>query len=195
MQPPYTAKGNDRESDCVFASLANLRDKWFAQIGAATRVADAAVIETYRKYSPNDSGYNVLESLKRWRKDQFWNGGQWYYCAIEPLDIMHVHQAIHIFGGLHTGAMIPRDWMSSNPWDIAGNGRYGHSMAAVGYDATHIQVRSWPDLYWVSNEAWAKYFDEAFAIIHPGYLDARGNCPAGLDLPSLVAAAHSLAQP
>lgn len=193
LPKPWTGKGNDRYGDCVFASLANLIESWSAIRGPFRRIPDVEVVNTYLKYSPRNSGYNVLESLKRWRKDGFWNDKPWYFCEVNHDDMNQVRQAIDTFGGIHTGAMIPRAWLSAKAWTVSGYPAYGHSMAAIGYDEASIAVRSWTGVYWVTNAAWIKYFDEAYAIIDPSFLNDAGETPQGLDLPALIDAVREVA--
>jgi hypothetical protein len=191
-RPPYSAKGNDRYGCCVFSSIANLREHWMAQNGGDKRFTDKEVIDLYLRYSPRDNGYNVLESLKKWRSDGFWSDHLWYFASVDMTNLLQVRQTIAFFGGLHTGAMIPRKWMSTTIWQMDGRGVYGHSMAAIGYDKENILVRSWPRLYLVANDAWMRYFDEGYAIVDAEQFNADGKTPEGLDLPALAAAVKRL---
>jgi hypothetical protein len=105
-----------------------------------------------------------------------------------------IEQAINLFGGLYIGMNVPNSLMQQDPipqvWDVVpddGGIAGGHCVYCVGYDAGSVSFISWGAVYKMTWAFWAKYVDEAHALLGKNWLDAKGVDPQGFNLAQLEA--------
>jgi len=187
----WPAAGNDRYGDCVFAAASHEIHLWSANTGQARVIDDAEVVATYLRYSPRDSGYNILDRLKLWRRDGLWDQKLWAFAALDPHNHTLVRSAISLFGTLDVGVNLPSAWQGAELWDTGPGWRYkpgtwgGHSVPIIAYSADFLVAVTWGDTVRLTWRALDYYFDEAYALIDPLWLRLNGTTPDGLDLPGL----------
>jgi hypothetical protein len=186
--------GNDTYGNCVIATAGHLILAWRAnELHDTTRIADAAVVELSKTMGALH-GYNILDRLKYWRKNQMWANPVWAFAQTNPTDATEIRNAISIFGAADIGINLPNAWRTAEVWDTGTGRAYnpgswgGHSVPIVGYDASYLYVVTWGAVQKMTWAALLKYCDESYAIIDRDWLAAETHTtPSGYDLAAMHA--------
>lgn len=201
--------GNDETGCCTAASAGHHVLAWTANAFAIPApITDAEVRDFYSYttgYDPKrpetDRGGIMLDVLKAWRAPAGPGlGGHRLgaFTSLYPPQRVSVKHAIHLFGGVNAGLMLPayvESLPKDEPWDApseaprAGTdteaGSWGgHAVAIVGYGPAGLQFVSWGDLYVMTWRFFTTYADEAFALFSQDFI-RLGKAPNGFDVASL----------
>jgi hypothetical protein len=180
--------GNDRYGNCVIVTKGHMIMTWVSSLRHKDdRISDEDVVTESRSLGAL-KGFNILSSLKIWRKRGILSEKIWAFADIRLDDTLIVQAAIFYFGCIEIGVNLPLAWKGADTWDT-GNGRdyrpgsWGpHSVPIVGYDVDYVFVVSWGELIPMTWRALREYCDEAFVAISVKWLSVEGNNPAGLNL-------------
>jgi hypothetical protein len=201
----YPMAFNDREGCCAVASLYHSHLTACANTGRKPRIAVMEVDRVYRLLSgfngrpETDTGLVMLDVL-RWAKRAGWIEG---YARVNERNTWHIRHACHMFGGLYTGAWLPRSierqadhWTVENPKpdgvELSGDSKPG----SLGGHAMHV-----PDVdgEWLGGPSWERnirrswgwnhrYTDEIWCVFWRDWLDvATQRSPPGFDFAQLLA--------
>lgn len=190
---------NNTLGDCTIAGVGHAVQVWTANTDGEAVITDEDALSYYEKwdgYNPEqpgtDNGGVELDVLTAWKRDGFAGHALTAFAAVSPRNVEAVKQAIALFGGCYIGMDVPNYIMAGAPqvWSvehvdtgIAG----GHCVYVVGYDAATVTFISWGLVYRMTWEYWAKYVDEAYALLSPCFLEKNGLDPAGFNLEQLTA--------
>jgi hypothetical protein len=192
---------NDTLGDCTIAGVGHADQALSANVGRENTVNDAEVVSYYEAwcgYRPQDpstdQGGICLDVLTSWRKYQFCGHPLLAFATVLPTNMQHVQQAIELFGGAYIGFNVPAYIMNTIPpvWDVAQAGDDitivgGHCVFVVGYDDATLTFISWGQLYRMTWAFWNVYVDEAYALVSPDWIGAKGKAPNGFALAALEA--------
>jgi hypothetical protein len=98
-----------------------------------------------------------------------------------------VKRAIHDCGAVYIGFDVPAWLMEGEPpviWDSRGRSDTktvgGHAVSCHGYDAKSVGLISWGQKYRMTWGMWDEVVREAYALIHPWWIEATGLTPFGI---------------
>ena len=190
---------NDVLGSCTIAAAGHLTMLWTTYSDEEFIPSDAQVIADYSAitgYTPNDpstdQGAVELDVLNYWRKPGMMGRAIEGYAAVDLSNQEQVNQAIFLFGGIYTGFSVPASAMdqfnAGRPWDVVSNDGGsvgGHAVPVVGYDATYLYAITWGAVQKLTWAFWNQYFDEAYSIISPYWLNKKALTPAGFGINEL----------
>ncbi len=195
---------NDNLGDCTIAACGHAIQVWSANAGSEITVPDDAILAAYEAwdgYDPkdpsSDDGGVELDVLNQWRANQLAGHPLLAYADPDPQNDYHVKFAIAYFGGVYIGLALPLSAQSQEVWDVAdgANGEPGswggHAVFVCGYDADGLTCITWGQIKRMTWAFWAKYCDEAHALIGQDWL-RQGKSPDGFDMFALVTDLHAV---
>lgn len=203
LVPDWGMMRNDALGCCTIAAVAHAIQTWTLVVNQRITVPDQTVVDYYSwwdGYVPGDlstdNGGVELDVLNRWRKasDGFAGHLLTAYADPDPGDVIHIKQAISLFGGVYIGVALPVTAQQQAVWDVVSHGGYdtqpnswgGHAVWCPKYDATGITCITWGKLKHMTWEFWAAYCDEAHALLSPDFIvPASGRAPSGFDILTL----------
>lgn len=203
------ALGNQTAGDCTLAGVGHLIQGWSAINGHPIAFGDDAALALYSEltgYDPKtgqpDDGLVETDVLDRWKTPVGLYGNRLAdYAFTSPRSVLHVKQAIWVYGGIYLGLNLPeaaeRQTDAGEPWTIPWFSRDlgGHCVVAQKYDEAYLYVDTWGLLQPVEWAFVRKYFDAGYAVFNPAWLDATGHTPGGLDAAGLAADLFAVADP
>jgi len=178
---PTPVFGNDRVGDCVIAGRAHqtLRFELVEQ-RKVIPITDRDVLKEYfLETGGPDAGLIVLDSLKRWRKSGWLAAGARYFItAFAEIDRgapSQVKRTVFTDLGVGLGISLPltaqKEFEAGKPWaTTTGPGSSpgswgGHYVYVTGYTTLGPTCVTWGQKHRMSWKFFAKYCDEAYAII------------------------------
>lgn len=199
---------NDSLGDCTCAAIAHMLMLVTAHTGTMVVPTVDEVVKVYSAVSgyvpgddSTDNGAAISDVLDYWQTQGISGHKILGWAAIDPTDIVAVKKAIWIFGGIDIGVNLPNIAMtqlnSGQPWDVVpddGGIDGGHSVPNFGYGSQGTNCITWGQRQGMSWEWFAKYADEAYAVITQDWMDAQGKTPSGFDLATLQADLAALKQ-
>lgn len=196
--------GNDQLGDCTIAGIPHGIMGWTMNTGVMATFTAQQAISYYEKwdgYNPanpaTDQGGILLDVLNDWKQQTFAGHSMIAYASVLPANQLHVQQAINLFGGLYTGVALPLTAQEQTGpaglWDVVANGGAnavggtwgGHCVWIIDYDAVGPTCVTWGALQKMTWAYWSTYFDEAYAVISPDWVNAQGMAPNGFALTDL----------
>ena len=192
---------NDTLGCCTISGAGHATQAMSLNASTEVTVTDAEVLAAYEAWcgydpaDPNtDQGGIELDVLNLWRKQGFAGKALDAYCAVDVGTTVLLKQAVATFGGLYIGFLVPNYIMENTPqvWDVPTPGQDagidgGHCVWVVGYDDVGLTFISWGNVYKMTWAFWAKYVDEAYALISTAFLNGSDVDPSGVDLAGLNA--------
>ena len=190
--------GNDSHGDCVFAAGAHAIQTWTLNAGVERAMSDAAVLSYYSQWAgyvpgdpATDNGFVISDFLNLWKNGVY--GGVLLdgFVDPDPANQEHIKQGIALFGGVNIGLQLPVAWQNMRTWDVvegtdgAPGSWGGHSVWVPAYNATGPVCVTWGALKQITWSGWARYCDEAHAIVSPAWMDKEGQAASGLDYAAL----------
>lgn len=192
---------NHEIGDCTVAAAAHHMQTWTAQHGVERVATERDVLEAYRAVSgydgrpETDRGADMLTVLKHWRRTGVGGHKVRAFVKLDHDDELQVRIAINLFGGVYTGAMLPRAAQDLRTiWDVpqarligdhAPGSWGGHAMACVGYSRIGPCFLTWGRRKWATWQWWQAYVDEAYAVISDDWVADGKVAPNGFDLDAL----------
>lgn len=201
--------GNDRLGDCTAAALGHAVQLWTTHAQAPAVLTDEQVVAVYRAtggYVPGDPvtdrGAVCSEVLAWWVSRGLWVNPQRLeiltaYAVLEHAATWQVKASLAWLGGVYAGLALPLTAQDQTMWDLppASSGEAGlpgswggHCVLLAGYDPAGLICVTWGGVQRMSWAFWARYADEAYALLSRDWLDTRGISPEGLDIDGLQAA-------
>lgn len=191
--------GNDFYGDCVFAEQGHHVETItrYGQ-GATVKVTDGDVLAAYSAvtgFDPanteTDQGTIMQDGCDYWRKTGIGGHRIVAFAAVNHTDLDQVKAAINVFGSVAIGFSFPAVAMdqfnNGQPWRVVasdGGIQGGHAVQVGAYDdaTAMFKVTTWGAVQEMTAEFFARYVDEAWAVISQEWLDANGRSPEGRDL-------------
>jgi hypothetical protein len=207
--PNWPVLLNDQLGDCVIAAMGHMIQQWtyFATggTGMQTMTDDEALaayeaIGGYDPADPNsDNGVCMLAALNYWRNTGIMAGGKLHkiggYVATDPQNLLQARQSIWMFGNQFTGVLLPSSVEDANDWTVPDGGIYspagqpggwgGHCVPTMAESPETLTCVTWGERLKMSHNFLFDYADEAYAILSPDWLTAKGNSINGLNLAAL----------
>jgi hypothetical protein len=200
---PWTPLGNLYVGDCTCAGMLHYiqaAQRW--RDGTAMIPTDAQALYAYSRVSdyPNsDTGALISDVLTKWQTEGFSAPGGIdtirAIMRIDPANILHMRQALWLFGPLIIGVRLPIAAQTQTRWvtpaNLIGNNAPntwgGHCVLLVGWhsDGT-IDIITWGQAKTIEAGWLAAYCDESWAVLHPAWA-ASGKSPSGFPIDQLTA--------
>ena len=178
---PTPMFGNDNYGDCVMAGRAHQTLRFEkAEQNKLIAITDKDVLREYFSESGGaDSGLVVLDSLKEWRSKGWLAAKRRYkikaFAEIDRSKRNEVKRAVFMDIGLGLGLTLPDSAMpqfyAGKSWAVVGgksgqpNPNSGHYVYVPGYTKSGPVCVTWGRKQQMSWAFFAKYCDEAYAII------------------------------
>jgi hypothetical protein len=169
------------------------------------------------KTGANDNGCNMQDVLRWWLTEGFpvADGSRVKALAVFEVnssDVNGIAEVIAEFGAAYTGEIIPGGFMDAtsegpptlwidDPKFFGTEG--GHCTCLTGFDRSSGNPESYlyPDTTWGTNAEYtmrgdflAKYVDEVYAVLLPGWIEKSGKTPYGLSVDQLIALGGEIGQ-
>lgn len=200
---------NDRLGDCTCAAVYHAVQVWsYNSTKAEITEPDADVLMLYERacgYDPSnpstDQGGVEQDVLTYLINHGYpFNNGTEQLSAFVEIDVTKlddIKRTIFDCGVCYIGFNVP-DTLNSdgNAWHTTTSDNIvgGHAVVIVGYDQDGLICISWGQRYRMTWGFFAKYCDEAYALIDPEWVTAVGTTPGGLSLVELETAVTALKQ-
>jgi hypothetical protein len=178
--------GNDKWGDCVIAGEANhlLRLERIEQ-RRTVRMTDDTAVERYKALTgaqvpgdDKDEGLVVLDAMRDWRNSGWTINNRNYtiaaYGELKPGDRQQLRMASYTLHGVHLGFSLPISTQKmGSVWDYTGQsgsewrpGSWGgHLVFSKRFTADGLEILTWGEKVFVTNEFIEKYCDEAWAVV------------------------------
>jgi len=194
---------NDKIGDCTVAGAAHLIEVWDDWTdGASDRPlpTDAAVLAAYEKvsgYRPGqpgtDNGARLVDVLQFWRSTGIDGHKIDAWAGLERGSRAEVEDAIWLFGGAYVGLELPVSAQRQIVWSVpSGSGDAGvpgswggHCVPIVGYDHRGLTCVTWGALKRMTWGFYARYCDEAYAVLSAGDWTKNGETRDKVDIDML----------
>jgi hypothetical protein len=197
--------GNDSVGDCVFAGAAHETMLWAAEhqlpapMDAATVLGDYSAVTGYNPANPaTDQGTDVRQAMAYRRNTGIADAtGKRHrisaYLALEPGNYTQLLEACYLFGAVGVGINFPSSAMDQfnkgRTWSVVHGAHIegGHYIPVVAHRGT-IRLVTWGREIGMTRGFYAKYCEEAWAILSPEHFDpTTGKSPEGFDGQQLAA--------
>jgi hypothetical protein len=207
---------NDLLGDCVVAAALHSIQEWSAMT-TPFRVTpnddDALNVYELFGYDPKDpstdQGIVMLDFLKYWRKTGLPVQGKTHkidaFVSVNPKNPTEVAQALWLFGNLFVGVQLPLSAQNQAIWCVpdglgssAAPGSWGGHCVPIMREHLDskfpdgIGVITWGEVLSATWYFLSCYCDEAYAILSPDWIGARGIAPNQFDLAQLQADLQAL---
>lgn len=160
-----------------------IRFEYFEQSYKILKITDEQVIKEYKREGGSmveeEQGLNMLDSLKRWRKEG-WKLGRCKYrihafVELDRSDPNEMKVAIRYLNGAYVGFQLPNSFQEQIerglPWDIIPgpdgkpNPRNGHCVYLCGYTENGPVCVTWGRKQQMTWNFFTTCCDEAYAIV------------------------------
>lgn len=206
LNSSYGMMANDRLGDCTCASIYHARQVWTKDAGGTEITeSDDRVIQLYEEacgYNPGDSStdnggveQDVLTYLLNTgmpigdgtQRDKLLG-----FVEVDPRNLDDVRRTIAECGGCYIGFEVPDTLMANGPptiWSDTSSDNIigGHCVWLAGYDENGPHCISWGALYLMTWGFFARYTDEAYALLDGTWIAASGKTPFGMTEEQLAA--------
>ena len=193
---------NDSLGDCVCAAAGHMIQEWTRYAGAPIIPTDAEILAAYEQiggYVPGDpstdQGCDMLTALNTWRQTGIAGRKIAAFVQLDTGNIEELKLATYLFGNAYLGVALPLTAQTQTQWEIedsnpdnAAPGSWGgHCIPSVGYDANLTTVVTWGALLNMTPHFYARYCDEAYAVLSQDWIDRAGDACNGFDFVQLQA--------
>jgi hypothetical protein len=194
----YGMCDNDRLGCCVVAGHIHLSQALAHETNSQYVLPDDAATETeyFILTGGSDTGLAETTFLQTARQSPILGSQIDVFCSFDHTQIDHVKSVIYTFGGAFLGVTLPQSAQNQFPgtWTVVPGSPIegGHCIVAIGYDAQFVYVVTWGKVIRCTWAWFAKYVDEAYAIIYTEEVQKNRGPIKGLDIARLRAANASL---
>ena len=184
---------NDRFGCCTISGAGHLIQAANVEVHGLDVVPDDDQIQKqyFAITGGADSGAVEVDVLRTWFNQGLFGSNK--IAAFAPVRVgnpLNIHSAVALFGSCYIGVSLPgsamQQFSQGKPWAITPHDQIegGHCVTIVGYDATYLYAVTWGQLQPITYPWFAKYCDEAWAVIPQSFAEAGHN--AGIiDIPHL----------
>jgi hypothetical protein len=194
--------------DCTCAAAGHMIMAWttLAQ-GACYRPSVESILAVYdnvkdRSSADPNTTCAMVTVLRWWRDKGIAEHRIQDYTHLLRGEKDSVRNSINLLGCCYIGLQLPAflflpgvDALQS-PWTVPSSGtsepntrtnpKYGHAVAAVGYDDQNITFVTWGHIKTMTWTFYAAYSDEAYAVLSPDWFTNAGSPRYGLQLAALA---------
>jgi hypothetical protein len=188
---------NDQLGDCTCAAVGHMiqAETTYGQ-GTTVTVPEQDVLAAYEAaghYNPadpnSDQGAYIQDVLAYWMKTGVAGHKILAYASVDVSNPAEIWQAIDLFGAVDVGFNFPSSAMdqfnAGQPWDVVNGSPVegGHCVPVGAYAADGtLTCVTWGKTQKMTPAFWRTYVDEAWVVITPDWLSAKGVDPQGLNL-------------
>ena len=184
----FPMDGNDTYGDCTIAGLAHYITLMNGFCSNSVIPSQGDVINLYLTLSGGaDSGLDMLQVMNYVRQNSFLREKPILaYVEVNPKNLVHMKQAISIFGSLYIGFRVQqnaiKDFRNGKPWTPGVLTNDGHCVLLVDYDATDFTALTWGSTEKGTYGWESECVDEVFCMIPAEAQDIRWD---GFDMAQL----------
>ena len=192
---------NDSLGDCTIAACGHAIQTWSLDNGRMITLPDSAILTGYEQACgyvdgdpSTDNGGNELDVLNFFRQTGIGGHKIMAYADPNPATILHVKQAIALFGGVYIGFNVPQSFMDQfneglpiTPLAHDGGIVGAHAVWMFGYNSQYLIGDTWGARFLMSWDFWTdrRYVDECHCLLSPDWINVRGLDPSGVLLTDL----------
>lgn len=188
--------GNDLYGDCVIAMMLHYIMAATATTGQRVTFTTQQALDLYSAitgFDPmnldTDQGTVITDALNYWQTTGCYGHKILGWAALDPSNLDQIKQGISIFGGVLIGTAVTQemeeDFGAGQPWNrFGGNVVGGHGVPWLGFGRLGQTCITWAKRQQMSPAA-LTMVDEAYCVVTEDWLNAQGQSPSGLDLPTL----------
>lgn len=187
--------------DCTIAACGHAIQTWTLNNGRMVTVPDSAILTGYEDACgyvngdpSTDNGGDELTVLNYFRQTGIAGRKILAYADPDPGTILHIKQAVWLFGGVYIGFSVPQSFMDqfnagqpitplANDGGIVG----GHAVFVQGYNSFGLIFDTWGARTVMSWSFWSdpRYVDESHALLSMDWINSHGMDPQGVLLAQL----------
>lgn len=192
--------------DCVFAGACeeihlheHAAKRTMAPLSGREAIRAYEAVTGYQIGNPSSDRGTVVRDALSWRRKTGLKDAQGKahkigaFLSIEPGNFEHVLVALRIFGAVGIGFEFPKSaWTQldhGEPWSVVPGSTTdgGHYVPVVARrNQQSVDVLTWAQVQRMNEDFFAKYCDEAWAIVPTEYTNPKTKkTPEGFDAPSL----------
>jgi hypothetical protein len=200
---------NDTLGDCTIAAAGHAIGAWTRYAGGAElTLTDPQVLTAYEAcsgYVPGqpatDNGAVISDVLAYWHQAGIGGHQIEAYAQLRDTTELGLNQALQLFGTVYLGINCPasaeQQFDNGQPWSyVKGSPNAGgHAIVLQKFTAPakgDYTVITWGAAQPMTLRFAATYIEEAWALLSPQWLSARGDSLAGLDVAQLTADMQAL---
>lgn len=178
---------NDVLGNCTCAGIGHAEQSLTANTTGEIIATDDQVVDLYKAtcgYDPGnpitDQGGVEIDVLNYVRKNGFLSDSLLAYADVDHNNLIHVKQAISLFGGVYIGVQLPVTAQNQQTWDVIGDPQSapssqpgswgGHAVWVVKYTPETLTCVTWGGLKDMSTAFWLTYCDEVHALLFKSWL-------------------------
>lgn len=189
----WTMLGNDMINNCPIATIGHTIMQWTSDaLGMSLALSDEDIVCAYKAltalennghgYDPetgeNDNGCYMLNALNYWRIRGIGGYKCDGYVQLEPGNVQHAQEAIHLFKSINVGLNLPltaqNQFLANTYWSVMPYGPIGDaepgtwggmSATLLGYDQDGFTCIIWGKPYHLTYNFYKIYCDEAYAPV------------------------------
>ena len=201
--PAWPMLANDRFNCCTSAAAGHMIHHWTAANRHGIFLTDDDVIRAHAQLTGDRlmECVSMLDALKFWRRHGIGGHRIHSFVSGEKAGAADLRCMIHLFGSAYVGLDLPafacagdaQGWpsiaweipSSVDPGAAAPDPDRGHCVAVVGYDEQSLYAVSWGRLKTMSWDFFARYAEEAYAVLSTDWAAKNAGCPTGFDTGTL----------
>lgn len=188
---------------CTASGVGHLRQTWTANNNVQQIWTDDQIQKIYSLtggYIPGndltDNGAIELDVLNYWRQTGFFGDQITAFMTLEPQNVLHIKQAIQLFGGIYGGFALPKSAQNQTVFHVTPGGSDGdaapgswggHCMVACSYNAIGPIMITWGKFVQCTWQWWNVYCDESYPILSSDWAQPNKVAPSGFNLDNLKA--------
>ncbi len=192
---------NDNLGDCTIAACGHAIQTWSLDNGRMITLPDSDILAGYEGACAyvdgdpsTDQGGNELDVLNYFRQTGIGGHKIMAYADPNPATILHVKQAIYLFGGVYIGFNVPQSFMDQfneglpiTPLADDGGIVGAHATWMYGYNPQCLIGDTWGARFLMDWKFWTdpRYVDESHALLSPDWINSHNLDPSGILLSDL----------
>lgn len=193
MQTDFGMMENDTLSDCTAAAYYHALQIWsFNTTGKEATVPDSTVQSLYSAttgYDPSDPTTDQGAGEQDVLVYLYNSNAIDAFVEVDPRNMDDIKRTINDCGVAYIGLYLPNDFSYEKIpyiWDYTTpRSEDGHAVVLVGYNLDGFFFISWGKKYFMTNNFFADYCEEAYAIADSAWINSKGTTPGGLSKPEL----------
>jgi hypothetical protein len=197
---------NSDLGDCTIAAAGHAIQIWKLNLGRNINLAritppDSVILSAYESfcgYNPadpsTDQGGVELDVLNLWRQQGMGGDKIIAFADPSPANILHVKQAIYLFGCCYIGFDVPQSAMDQNaagqPWTVIANDGGivgGHAVVIPDYNPDGLWCITWSQRQFMTWDFFLKYVTESHALLNMDWINSKNVDPSNIALATLEA--------
>lgn len=193
--PRLGMMGNDKHSNCTYATAGHLFQTWSVYGGKPWCPTDEQIIAAYLQHTGGqDEGAYILEVLRDLRNVGLAGNKIRGFAAVDVADIEEMKLATYLFGGVYCGVALPvcaQAELNTGKWETitgpgseAGSWGY-HALSKHRFTEKGPTFITWGQEQEATWDWWLRYGTEAYALVEEDFAGDDKRTTQGFSLAAL----------